>query len=156
MINLISVASLSNGNKPLLAPWCSCTFSCAYSRSYWLLFLCLPRDQRPRSAAPLITRPSGLPSFFFHFFHQTLILMTSSEPSLSSEFVPEGWPVSRAVAHQYHSLRAVSLARPRLLYTPAFTGQIRADDFIFITFASFPLAAASQSVHFSRRLKLQL
>lgn len=148
----VNIKNGPSGNKSLKAcSWCSAALSCSHSRTC-LLFHCLPRDQRTRSATPLIACPSGLPSFFFFHFvfikHPlALILMTSSELSVSSELVPEGSPVSRTVAHQYHSRAVFSCPALSPLQFCFSQGQIIADDFILITFASFPLSAASRTMH---------
>lgn len=68
----VNIKNGPSGNKSLKAcSWCSAALSCSHSRTC-LLFHCLPRDQRTRSATPLIACPSGLPSFFFFpfCFHQ--------------------------------------------------------------------------------------
>lgn len=118
-------------NIPLFAPRPTAMLSCpSYRPSLWL---------------------SIFFSFFFFIKHPlALILMTSSELSVSSQLVPEGSPVSRTVAHQYHS-QAVFSSPLQFCFSQ---GQIIADDFILITFVSFPLSAASHTMHRGLKLKL--
>lgn len=73
--------------------------------------------------------------------------MTSSELSVSPLLGPEDPEVSRPVAHQYHSVAVffflfASLSSPTVVLS---WRQIMADDFILITFTSFPLSLASHA-----------